>query len=457
MCPEFDALMSDTAETCRAASVGYTVRATSFTGTSTNEGCTGACRSWVIVKSLEVWFLDEGWSWRRHEYGQMQQITVGQLGFRERESEREREREREMGGIASKFEVIKICWENDIWDVGEDLFRSVCHCQLTLLCRFSWGAYAGYTVRATSFTGTSTDEGCTGACWSWVIVKSLEVWFLDEGWSWRRHEYGQMQQITVGQLGLREREREKGRKGEKGREREREILERERERGWHCFEVRSDQNMLREWYMRCWWRPVQICLPLSVDSACRFSWGAYAGYTVRATSCTGTSTDEGCTGACRSWVIVKSLEVWFLDEGRSSRRHEYGQMQQITMGQLGFRKRERERERERERKGERERERERGGIASKFEVIKICWENDIWDVGEDLFRSVCHCQLTLLADSVEVPMQATLSEPPASLEPPPMRAAQVLVEAESQCKAWRYDSLMRVGVGDAMNMDKCNK
>jgi len=46
-------------------------------------------------------------------------------------------------------------------------------------------------------------------------------------------------------------------------------------------------------------------------------------------------------------------------------------------------------------------------------------------------------------------MQATLSEPPASLEPPPMRAAQVLVEAESQCKAWRYDSLMRVGVRDS--------
>ena len=142
---------------------------------------------------------------------------------------------------------------------------------------------------------------------------------------------------------------------------------------------------------------------------------ASVGYTVRATSFTGTSTDEGCTGACWSWVIVKSLEVWFLDEGWSWRRHEYGQMQQITVGQLGLR----------------ERERERGGIASKFEVINICWENDIWDVGEDLFRSVCHWQLTLLADSVEVPMQATLSEPPASLEPPPMRAAQVLVEVES--------------------------
>ena len=317
------------------AYAGYTVRATSFTGTSTDEGCTGACRSWVIVKSLEVWFLDEGGSSRRHEYGQMQQITVGQLGLRERERKgqkaRERGRERERG------DIVKICWENDIWDVGEDLFICL-PLSIDVACRFSWGAYAGYTVRATSFTGTSTDEGCTGACWSWVIVKSLEVWFLDEGWSSRRHEYGQMQQITVGQLGFREREREKG------REREREKREREKEtEGWHCFEVRSDQNMLREWYMRCWWRPVQICLPLSIDFACRFSWGAYAGYTVRATSFTGTSTDEGCTGACRSWVIVKSLEVWFLDEGRSSKRHEYGQMQQITMGQLGFRKRERER------------------------------------------------------------------------------------------------------------------
>ena len=52
------------------------------------------------------------------------------------------------------------------------------------------------------------------------------------------------------------------------------------------------------------------------------------------------------------------------------------------------------------------------------------------DIVEELVRTVCH-QLTLLADSVEVPMQATLSEPPASLEPPPMRAAQVLVEVES--------------------------
>ena len=58
-------------------------------------------------------------------------------------------------------------------------------------------------------------------------------------------------------------------------------------------------------------------------------------------------------------------------------------------------------------------------------------ERMIYEMSVKTCSFVCHCQLTLLADSVEVPMQATLSEPPASLEPPPMRAAQVLVEVES--------------------------